>query len=105
MDSKRIVSIIGTGSYVPEKVLTNRDLEEIVDTTAEWIFSRTGMRERHIGSKRAAEQSFLWTDLKHHIVRNGCNFDHHIAPFGPPLIFQRHPHLAWLNFVGSTFQE
>ena len=46
MDSKRIVSIIGTGSYVPEKVLTNHDLEKMVDTSDEWIFSRTGMRER-----------------------------------------------------------
>ncbi|NGX60273.1 MAG: 3-oxoacyl-[acyl-carrier-protein] synthase 3 [Chlamydiae bacterium] len=40
--------IIGTGSYLPEKVLTNADLEKIVDTTEEWIVSRTGMRERRI---------------------------------------------------------
>ncbi len=50
MQSIRTVSIIGTGSYVPEKVLTNHDLEKIVDTTDEWIHSRTGMRERHIAS-------------------------------------------------------
>lgn len=50
MDAKRKVSIIGTGSYVPEKVLTNKDLEEIVDTTDEWIYTRTGMRERHIAA-------------------------------------------------------
>ena len=50
MDSKRIVSIIGTGSYVPEKVLTNKDLESIVDTSDEWIYSRTGMRERRIAA-------------------------------------------------------
>ncbi|VGO20578.1 beta-ketoacyl-ACP synthase III [Pontiella sulfatireligans] len=54
MDSRRTVSIIGTGSYVPEKVLTNKDLESIVDTTDEWIYSRTGMRERHIA---AADQA------------------------------------------------
>jgi 3-oxoacyl-[acyl-carrier-protein] synthase-3 len=46
--------IIGTGSYLPERVLTNADLEKIVDTTDEWIVSRTGMRERRI----AAEQEF-----------------------------------------------
>ena len=40
--------IAGTGSYLPKKVLTNADLESIVDTTDEWIFSRTGIRERHI---------------------------------------------------------
>ncbi|QBG46514.1 ketoacyl-ACP synthase III [Verrucomicrobia bacterium S94] len=50
MDAKRKVSIIGTGSYVPEKVLTNRDLEQIVETSDEWIYSRTGMRERHIAA-------------------------------------------------------
>ena len=40
--------IAGTGSYLPPKVLTNADLTKMVDTTEEWIFSRTGIRERHI---------------------------------------------------------
>jgi 3-oxoacyl-[acyl-carrier-protein] synthase-3 len=40
--------IIGTGSYVPERVLTNQDLEKMVDTNNEWIVSRTGMKERRI---------------------------------------------------------
>lgn len=43
--------ITGTGSYVPEKVLTNQDIEKIVDTTDEWIFERTGIRERRIADK------------------------------------------------------
>ncbi len=42
--------IIGTGGYLPEKVLTNADLEKIVDTTDEWIVTRTGIRERHIAA-------------------------------------------------------
>ena len=42
------VSIIGTGSYLPSKVLSNADLEKMVDTTGEWITSRTGIRERRI---------------------------------------------------------
>ncbi len=47
--------IIATGSYVPEKVLTNFDLEKIVDTSDEWIVERTGIRERRIaGEKQAA---------------------------------------------------
>ncbi len=54
MKPTRIVSIIGTGSYVPEKVLTNHDLEEIVETSDEWIHSRTGMRERHIAAANQA---------------------------------------------------
>jgi 3-oxoacyl-[acyl-carrier-protein] synthase III len=39
--------IVGTGSYLPQKVLTNRDLERMVDTSDEWIFTRTGIRQRH----------------------------------------------------------
>ena len=40
--------IAGTGSYLPERILTNAELERTIDTTDEWIFSRTGIRERHI---------------------------------------------------------
>ncbi len=42
--------IAGTGSYLPEKILTNADLEKMVDTTDEWIRSRTGIEERHIAA-------------------------------------------------------
>ncbi|HHY27557.1 MAG TPA: ketoacyl-ACP synthase III, partial [Desulfitobacterium dehalogenans] len=42
------VGIVGTGSYVPDKVLTNFDLEQMVDTNDEWIVSRTGIKERHV---------------------------------------------------------
>lgn len=42
--------IAGTGSYLPEKVLTNADLEKMVDTTDKWIQERTGIRERHIAA-------------------------------------------------------
>ena len=48
---KRTVSIIGTGSYVPERVLTNADLTKLVDTTDEWITSRTGIKERRIAAE------------------------------------------------------
>lgn len=40
--------IIGIGSYLPERVLTNQDLEKMVDTSDEWIVTRTGMKERRI---------------------------------------------------------
>ena len=46
--------IAGTGRYLPERVLTNRDLEKLVDTTDEWIRTRTGMERRHLA---AAEQA------------------------------------------------
>jgi 3-oxoacyl-[acyl-carrier-protein] synthase-3 len=42
--------IAGTGSYLPEKVVTNHDLEKMVDTTDEWIRSRTGIERRHIAA-------------------------------------------------------
>jgi 3-oxoacyl-[acyl-carrier-protein] synthase-3 len=43
--------IAGTGSYLPEKVLTNADLEKMVDTNDEWIVSRSGIRERHLAAE------------------------------------------------------
>jgi 3-oxoacyl-[acyl-carrier-protein] synthase-3 len=43
--------IVGTGSYLPEKVLTNADLEKIVETTDEWIRERTGIRQRHVAAE------------------------------------------------------
>jgi len=49
--SLRTVSIVGTGSYMPEKRLTNADLMAIVDTTDEWITTRTGIKERRIAGK------------------------------------------------------
>ena len=44
------VGIIGVGEYLPEKILTNADLEKIVDTSDEWITSRTGIKERHLAA-------------------------------------------------------
>ncbi len=41
-------AIIGVGSYLPERILTNKDLEAFVDTSDDWIFSRTGIRERRL---------------------------------------------------------
>ncbi|MDD5644362.1 MAG: ketoacyl-ACP synthase III [bacterium] len=48
MEKKITASIIGTGSYLPSKVLTNKDLESMVDTSDEWITTRTGIKERRI---------------------------------------------------------
>src|SRR5438128_1791832 len=49
--NQRTVSIIGTGSYTPEKILTNEDLSRMVDTSDEWITTRTGIKERRIAAK------------------------------------------------------
>lgn len=50
-DSMVKARLIGLGSYVPQKILTNQDLEKLVDTSDEWIFTRTGIRERHIAAE------------------------------------------------------
>src|SRR5438477_386396 len=49
--NQQTVSIIGTGSYTPEKILTNEDLSRMVDTSDEWITTRTGIKERRIAAK------------------------------------------------------
>ncbi len=56
--------IIGTGSYLPKRIMTNRDLERLVDTTENWIVERTGIRERRI-----ADESEAASDLAVHAAR------------------------------------
>ncbi|MBR5308361.1 MAG: ketoacyl-ACP synthase III [Clostridia bacterium] len=48
------IKILGTGSYLPEKVLTNDDLSKIVDTNDEWISQRVGVKERHVSETETA---------------------------------------------------
>ena len=57
--------IIGTGSYLPERIMTNADMEKVVDTTDEWIRDRTGITQRHI----AADDQFT-IDLAEQAARN-----------------------------------
>ena len=56
--------IVGTGSYLPEKILTNAELEKLVDTSDEWIRTRSGIRERHV-----AAEGETTTDLAEHAAR------------------------------------
>ncbi|MGC5771412.1 beta-ketoacyl-ACP synthase III [Paenibacillus pabuli] len=60
MNNLRPVGVIGTGKYVPEKILTNSDLEKMVDTNDEWIVSRTGIRERHIAAPDQATSDLAY---------------------------------------------
>jgi 3-oxoacyl-[acyl-carrier-protein] synthase-3 len=57
------VKVLGTGMYTPKKILTNADLEKIVETSDEWIFERTGIRERRICSTEGGE---FPTDMAYH---------------------------------------
>ena len=58
------VGIIGTGKYVPERILTNRELEQMVETNDEWIVSRTGIRERRIASPEQATSDLAFDASK-----------------------------------------
>lgn len=78
--SKMQAGIIGVGSYVPEKVLTNNDLEKIVETNDEWIVSRTGIKTRHI-----AEENELASDLATHAATQALK-DAKLAPHQIDLI-------------------
>lgn len=64
MNAKRSVGILATGSYTPDRVLTNFDLEKMVDTTDEWIVSRTGIRERRISSSEQASSDLAFEAAK-----------------------------------------
>ncbi|MGH8505238.1 MAG: 3-oxoacyl-ACP synthase, partial [Stenotrophobium sp.] len=57
--------IIGTGSYLPERIVTNRDLSLTIDTSDEWIVSRTGIEARHV-----AADGEMTSDLALHAARN-----------------------------------
>lgn len=60
MAQLRPVGILGTGSYTPDRVLTNADLEKMVETNDEWIVTRTGIRERRISSKEQASSDLAY---------------------------------------------
>mgnify|MGYP005849606955 CR=1 FL=1 len=64
MDKKRSVGILATGSYTPDRVLSNFDLEKMVETSDEWIVSRTGIRERRICSTEQASSDLAYEAAK-----------------------------------------
>ena len=47
----KFAHIVGWGSFLPDRILTNDDLAQIVDTSDEWIYTRTGIRQRHIAAE------------------------------------------------------
>jgi 3-oxoacyl-[acyl-carrier-protein] synthase-3 len=67
--------IISTGSYLPEKVLTNFDLEKLVDTSDEWITERTGIKERRIASKDQAASDIAYEASKMALERASLTAD------------------------------
>lgn len=61
------IKIVATGSYLPQKVLTNDDLAQMVDTSNEWIIERTGIKERRI-----AAESESTSDLCANAIKDAC---------------------------------
>jgi len=72
-DHKITSRIAGTGSYLPKKILSNADLEKMIDTTDEWIFSRTGIRERHIAAKSEHTSDLALEAAKNAIASAGID--------------------------------
>ena len=62
VSGQRYAQIVGWGYVVPDKVITNKDLEQIVDTTDEWIRSRTGIEERHVAADPKETTATLATE-------------------------------------------
>jgi 3-oxoacyl-[acyl-carrier-protein] synthase III len=73
-DTHKKVGIIGTGSFLPEKILTNADLQKMVDTNDEWIQQRTGIVQR-----RVADSSLATSDLAVEAARRALK-DAHLEP-------------------------
>jgi len=65
--------IIGTGSYLPAKVVTNYDLEKMVDTTHDWIFSRSGIVERHVAAEGEMSSDLAFQASNRAIEAAGIN--------------------------------
>lgn len=69
----RSVGLIGIGSHVPDRILTNADLEQMVETSDEWIVSRTGIRERRVTSKEEASSDLAVKASKKALAHAGIS--------------------------------
>ena len=73
--SKKYSRIISTGSYLPEKILTNYDLEKMVDTSHDWIFERTGINQRHIADENESTVDMAYQASLKSIARSNINVE------------------------------
>lgn len=71
----RKARIIGTGSYLPEKVLSNQDLEKMVETSDEWIVTRTGIKERRIAKEDEFTSDMGFEAAKRALASSGISAD------------------------------
>ena len=75
MKTLKRAKISALGTYVPPRVLTNFDLEKMIDTTNEWILERTGIHERHIVDKGVASSDLAVGAVKNLVERHGSRLD------------------------------
>jgi len=93
-------AIVGWGMYAPERIMTNRELEGMVDTSDEWITSRTGIKQRHIAGVDETTSSMGITAAQRALD--------HIADAPDPIAALAHapaPPRAgedWRNFIGAV---
>jgi len=85
------VAIAGTGSYVPERILTNAELEKMVETTDEWIVTRSGIRERHIARPEEATSDLAAVAARRALENAGMEADKLdliiVATITPDMVF------------------
>ena len=90
--------IVGTGRYLPERIMTNADLEKIVDTTDEWIRERTGIVKRHIAgdeqttcdlAEQAAISSLDFTADLHAVTISRTGVSDKAIPFSGINLFRK----------------
>jgi 3-oxoacyl-[acyl-carrier-protein] synthase-3 len=83
--------ILGTGSYLPAKVLTNNDLAQRVDTSDEWIVTRTGIRQRHIAADEESASDLALAAARHALDAAGISAEELgliiVATTTPDMIF------------------
>ena len=75
MAQVRTAMVIGLGSYLPERILTNADLEKMVDTSDEWIITRTGIKERRISADNEASSDLAANASKQALIDAGIKAD------------------------------
>ena len=87
----RGVGILGTGSYVPEQILSNHDLETMVDTSDEWISKMTGIKQRRVASAHQATSDLATEAAKLAIADAGISVEQIgmiiVATVTPDMIF------------------
>ena len=90
----RTVSITGVGSYLPARVLTNAELEQMVETSNEWITSRTGIKERRMAAENEATSDLAFAAAQRSVI---------VEP-GRRQINHHHPRIAFALEMRRTFK-